>query len=273
VNFMSFRTRRFESPSDMWATKTKNGQFNEMVGIQAYSSTTEVTTRIPFLNNIFRDWTRNRQYKVPSMHGTYDYDDGTQREHRQEWAKKVFNLTFDIMKHYVAPEDRILDVCCGSGWQMDQLHKRGYTNVVGIDADAAQLDYARKKRPHLELVNSFFGPKENDISCDTMLWFDSVSRIPYHFNLFDAIDRCARKFVIINSQEACNDAYRDPHYNLAKRGWMLLEKRTVTEDDKNTSGNDDFKPFGTIGMDRPIIDLSVLPAKRLFRSVCLFMRV
>lgn len=270
---MSLRHRRFANASEMWKIKTKLGQINEMFGTQVFSTDAERYTRIPFVNNVLRDWTRNRQYTVKGGHGTYDYDEDSNRYYRREWAEKTFNLTFDLIKDYVSKEDRILDCCCGSGWQMDQLYKRGYTNVIGIDADADQVAYAKKKRPHLEIVAGFFGSKKNDISCDVMLWFDSISRIPYHFRLFDAIDRCARKFVVINTQEACNDCYRDPHYNLAKKGFMLLEKRTVTEDDKNVSGNDDFKPFGTLGMDRPFVEFTKNGHKRLFRSVCLFMRV
>lgn len=270
---MFFRHRHYANAAELWAKKTKLGQINEAFGMQVFSSDGERYTHIPFLNNILRDWTRNQQYTAKGGHGIYDYDEGSHLYYRREWAEKTFNLTFDLIKNYVSKEDRILDCCCGSGWQMDQFYVRGYTNIIGIDADAAQVAYAKEKRPHLEIVPGFFGPKKNDISCDVMLWFDSISRIPYHFRLFDAIDRCARKFVVINSQEACNDCYRDPHYNLAKKGFMLLEKRTVTEDDKNVSGNNDFKSFGTLGMDRPFVEFTMNGHKRLFRSVCLFMRL
>ena len=271
---MSLRHRRYANAAELWAKKTKLGQINEMFGMQVFSSDRERCTRIPFVNNVLRDWTRSRQYAPGGNHGIYDYDEGSHLYYRREWAEKTFNLTFDLIKNYVSKEDRILDCCCGSGWQMDQLYKRGYTNVIGIDADANQVAYAKEKRPHLEIVAGFFGPQKNDISCDVMLWFGSISRIPYHFRLFDAIERCARKFVVINSQEVLTDCYRDPHYNLAKKGFMLLEKRTITEDDKNVSGNDDFKPFGTLGMDRPFVQFTKNGHhKRLFRSVCLFMRV
>lgn len=270
---MSLRHRRYANARELWIKKTKLGQINEMFGMQVFSSDDEHFTRIPFVNNVLRDWTRNRQYTAKGVHGIYDYDEGSHKYFRREWAEKTFKLTFDLIKNYVSKEDRILDCCCGSGWHMDQLYQRGYRNVIGIDADVDQVAYAKEKRPHLEIVSGFFGPKKNDISCDVMLWFDSISRIPYHFRLFDAIDRCAKKIVVINTQEACNDCYRDPHYNLAKKGFMLLEKRTVTEDNKNVSGNDDFKPFGTLGMDRSFVEFTKNGHKRLFRSVCLFMRV
>jgi SAM-dependent methyltransferase len=240
--------------------------------MQVFSTDDKSYTKIPFLNNIFRDFTRIRQYSEHHQ-AFYDYDEGAEYHHRKEWAEKTFNLTFDLIKDYVGKNDRILDVCCGTGWHLNQFLERGYSNLIGIDADPVQIDYARKKRPRIKFVNGFFGKKKFDVDCDCMIWFDSISRIPFHFRLFDAIDRSGAKFIVINSQETSNDLYRDPHYNLGKRGFMLLEKRTVTEDDKNVSGNDDFKPFGTIGMNRPPLDISGPKTRRLFRSVYLFMRV
>lgn len=270
------RRKPYSSAKDLWIKRTKLGQINEAFKMQVFSTDDRMYTRFPFINNFMRDFTRNKQY-INHSQVHYDYDEGGEIHFRREWAMKTFNLTYNLIKDYVGKDDRILDVCAGTGWQLAQFYERGYHNLVGIEADKVQVDFAAKTRPNLKIVNKFFGPPENDIECDCMTWFDSISRIPFHFRLFDAIDRCAKKFVVINTQEASNDLYRDPHYNLAKRGFMLLEKRTVTEDDKNKSSHDDFKPFGTIGMKRPLLELGSpekgTETKRLFRSVCLFMRV
>ncbi|MBM09236.1 MAG: hypothetical protein CMF69_06630 [Magnetovibrio sp.] len=266
------RKQRFKSAGNLWAKKTVLGQVNEALGIQVFSSTDSEHTTIPFVNNVLRDFTRNRQYTNHEQ-PIYDYDKGCDMNHREPWAQKTFNLTYELIKDYVALDDRILDVCCGSGWHLEQFQKQGFTNLAGIDIDPVQIDYAKKKRPSIDFTNGMFGKPEFDITCDCMVWFDSISRISYHLRLFEGINRCARKFVVINSQEASNDLYRDPHYNLAKKGFMLLEKRTVTEENKNLGPQDDFKPFGTLHTNRKVLDLQEDTTHRLFRSVYLFMRV
>ncbi len=83
---MSLRHRRYANPTEFWIKKTKLGQINEMFGMQVFSSDRERCTRIPFVNNVLRDWTRNRQYTTKGNHGIYDYDEGTELYNRREWA-------------------------------------------------------------------------------------------------------------------------------------------------------------------------------------------
>ena len=152
------RKRFYKNAGELWAKKTTLGQINEALRMHVFSTTDRQYTTIPFATNFFRDWTRNRQYTKPGSHGIYDYDEGAELEHRREWAEKTFRLTFDLVKDYISREDRILDIGCGSGWQMNQLYERGYTNIVGIDADSRQVEYARSKRPTLGNHFGFLRP-------------------------------------------------------------------------------------------------------------------
>ena len=184
---------------------------------------------------------------------------------------------YDLIGDRVEKSDKILDVGCSAGYQLENFHARGFTNLWGIDPNPSAIELGRKLRPYINFVEGFFGSKENDIECDVMTWFDTIYRIPCEARLFDAIDRCAKKYVLITTQEALNDLYRDLHVGLGKRGFVCIEKRTYTEDAKNKPSDEDYRPFGTKGADGPMLKLgeqrSNIPTQRLFRSFMLFRRV
>jgi SAM-dependent methyltransferase len=56
------------------------------------------------------------------------------------------------------PEDRssnVLVVSCGPGYLVDVLNKAGYRNVAGIDADAAKVEYGRRRGLECSVGYSF----------------------------------------------------------------------------------------------------------------------
>ena len=56
-------------------------------------------------------------------------------------------FVFDFLNYYANPETRdILDVGCGTGHYADHFAQAGY-HVIGIDLDAAMIDYARQHYP------------------------------------------------------------------------------------------------------------------------------
>jgi SAM-dependent methyltransferase len=50
---------------------------------------------------------------------------------------------------------RILVISCGPGYLVNMLRERGYTAVLGIDSDAAKVDYARRKGLPCEVARAF----------------------------------------------------------------------------------------------------------------------
>lgn len=50
---------------------------------------------------------------------------------------------------------RILVISCGPGYLVNMLAKAGYTNVLGIDSDAAKVEHARRKGLPCEVAEAF----------------------------------------------------------------------------------------------------------------------
>ena len=78
-------------------------------------------------------------------------------------------LRADRLRHYVPLDGRILDVGCGYGRILAELHYLGYENAVGIDTSRGMVARGKKELPH-----------------QNMQVFDGVS-IPYDDNQFDAV--------------------------------------------------------------------------------------
>lgn len=141
--------------------------------------------------------------------------------------------------------------------------------MYGLDPQKIVIDFARKNRPFLTVKEGYFGPPENDVECDLLVFFQSITRVPYEDRLFEAISRCAKKYVLISwVEDSCTMFNRDFHVGLAKQGLMCIEKKVV---------NEEFKPYGTKGTkgaDGPMIVISE-KGQRVpnFTSYFLFRRI
>ena len=269
--------REYASADHLWRRRVRTGEINERFKRRVWSSTDQGYNRFPFLTDPF--YSRRKHHFYKTEESVYEYTEhgaeGFQR--RRNWADKTFAAMYDLVKDRVDPSATLFDVGCSAGYQLDNFHKRGFTNLWGIDPNPEAIALGRTLRPHINFVEGFFGPKENDIRCDLMTWFDTIYRIPYEARLFDAIDRCVDKHVLITTQEALNDLYRDLHVGLGSKGFVCIEKRTYTEDDKNRLSETDFAPFGTEGADGEMVVLgnrtNAQETRRLFRSFMLFRRI
>ncbi|XP_013412465.1 methyltransferase-like protein 27 [Lingula anatina] len=65
----------------------------------------------------------------------------------------------------------ILDVCCGTGLAGQELSKRGFHNLHGLDASKEMLEQARQKGVYKKLINATVGTNRVDIANDT---YDAV---------------------------------------------------------------------------------------------------
>src|SRR5882724_2786057 len=50
---------------------------------------------------------------------------------------------------------RTLVISCGPGYLVNMLRERGFTNVLGIDSDAAKVEYAKRRNLPCEVANAF----------------------------------------------------------------------------------------------------------------------
>lgn len=86
------------------------------------------------------------------MKGTKDFYDRT----AADWAARGYAnddipCLADFAREY-APGGRVLDLCCGCGYDARRLHALG-CDVVGIDFSEESLKIAREKNPDLTFYN------------------------------------------------------------------------------------------------------------------------
>jgi len=69
-------------------------------------------------------------------------------------GKKEFPLPLQLglFSRHVAREAPILDVGCGYGRTLDELHQNGYTNLAGVDFAQGMIDRGLRMHPHLNLA-------------------------------------------------------------------------------------------------------------------------
>jgi len=75
-----------------------------------------------------------------------------------EKGYSAFNAYYraNYLSHMPAERSaRILVISCGPGYLVNMLRERGYTAVLGIDSDAAKVDYARRKGLPCEVARAF----------------------------------------------------------------------------------------------------------------------
>jgi SAM-dependent methyltransferase len=238
-----FTHRQYASAEDYFRKRTKFCEFNEFVKYQAIASDADNYT-LPFMTNPFRAIEEKNSWdERPSLDYEYSED-----HFERDAALKHFEIVYEQLKDRVKPDEKILDVGCSTGFFLDQFAQKGFKNLHGLDPHKAAIDWGREMRPNLNLNVGFFGPKENDIKCDVLVFFQSITRVPYGDRLFDAIERCADKYVVIAWVEDSLTLFsRDFHVGLAKKGFLCIEKKVVSEKD--------FLPIGVEGADGPLVSI------------------
>jgi SAM-dependent methyltransferase len=236
----SIKNRPFKTADELYRKRAKYGQINEFCKFQVIASDMRSYSP-PLLGNPFRSWMEKKQWK-DANHLHYEHEDKSGRAR----AMRRFEMMYGLVKDRVTTDCVILDVGCNTGLFLDQWYKTGFRNLYGLDPNSFAVEHARQKRPYLEIKEGYFGPRENDIPCDLMVWFQSIFRVPYHARLFDAIDRCVRKYVLMWNQEALDPFQRDVHVGMARKGFLCIEKRVVGPDP-------DLIPIGMEGADGPLI--------------------
>ena len=88
--------------------------------------------------------------------------------------KKEFTTPFNFeeFSKYVNREDMILDVGCGYGRTLNELYKKGYRNLIGIDFSQKMIERGKKQYPYLDLrVKHGKNIDMEDNCCDAVILF------------------------------------------------------------------------------------------------------
>jgi ubiquinone/menaquinone biosynthesis C-methylase UbiE len=146
-------------------------------------------------------------------------------------GEKEFTTPFQInvFEKYVSRKSKILDVGCGYGRTLDELHKCGFKNLFGVDFSQGMIDRGRKLYPHLDMKKS-------------------NGKLPFDDDTFDSVLLLAVLTCIIEDedQKKCiNEIQRVLKYN----GILYINDFMINEDQRNSERYDKYKDkYGKYGI-------------------------
>ncbi|HEX8145541.1 MAG TPA: class I SAM-dependent methyltransferase [Pyrinomonadaceae bacterium] len=87
-------------------------------------------------------------------HAAYDL---FARVYNRHWAQEVPSQIMTVLDRLLVPlmpaGGRILDLCCGTGYTLGELSRRGF-EVTGLDASKEMLRHARRNAPGSRLIHA-----------------------------------------------------------------------------------------------------------------------
>jgi len=109
--------------------------------------------------------------------------------------KKSFTtpLQMDLVKKYIQKDAVVLDVGCGYGRSLNELHLNGFTRLYGIDFSEKMIERAKSQYPFLNLevqVNKNINFPDNTF--DAVLLFAVLTCIPQNTNQLHLIKEIKR---------------------------------------------------------------------------------
>ena len=146
-------------------------------------------------------------------------------------GEKEFTTPFQIsaFEKYVFKESKILDVGCGYGRTLNELHKCGFKNLFGVDFSQGMIDRGRKLYPHLDMKNSNGGLPFDDDTFDSVLLLAVLTCI---------IEDEGQKKLMSEIQRVLKDS-----------GILYINDYMINEDQRNIERYDKYKDkYGKFGI-------------------------
>lgn len=217
---MSIRHVFFRSAAQSFAVRTLLGTINERLKRSFFSFDAGKYT-LPLLANPF---TARRQRAIwTDKADVYEYEAGASGSK----GNAIFSQALAMIEGRVGRGDLVFDVGCNSGYYLGRLHEAGFERLAGLDPQKRAIEHLNRHRPYVRSFLGFFGEAAHGLEADLVTFFNSIDRIPYSARLFDAIAACARKYVLIATPEFGENFKRDWHFEMARIGFMCIEKRVL----------------------------------------------
>jgi len=146
--------------------------------------------------------------------------------------EKEFSTPFqlDLFARYVDRETPVLEVGCGYGRVLEELHRAGFRSLVGLDFSKKMIDRGRKLFPHLDLRRS-----EGD-------------GLPFPEGTFQAVILVAVLTCIADSQ-AQVDLVSEAVRVLRDGGVLFLSDFMINEDPRNIRRYEEYwDKYGVYGV-------------------------
>lgn len=237
-----------------------------------------------------------RTPKESEAAGRYTNYDPFSWFYERYWCDEVPPAIFTVIERLLLPrldsKSRILDLCCGTGYTVARLAKKGY-RVTGLDGSEQMLSFAklnaRRSRFVLADARSFNLPQSFDAAVST---FDSLNHlmtfaeleaamtnvyralVPGGLFLFDMnmesgfLNHWADYFSIVEKDEACvlrgsyDRAERTGRYDIAMfrregEAWrrsdaVITEKCYSMKEIREALGHAGFKQFSVFDAERDL---------------------
>ena len=226
-----FSRRPFKGPADALKKGTVFARINGFFG-RTVISFGGVNYGLGIIGNPFhRNSLQNHFLHVQPI-----IDNENETEPTLVVGKNKFDVVWRFIEGRIEKNDRILDVGCNGGFNLELLHDLGYTELYGIEPSINAVKHAHEHRPYLRetVKHGFFGPRKNNVQAKLVMFMDSADRVPYRAGLFEAIDQCATEYVFVGTGELWETYPRDWIYEMARKGFLCIEKQVVGEHGKPT---------------------------------------
>ena len=243
-----FRNNYFKSNADSFSKRKFFGFVNNFFKMHIISFGTKYY-HLPFMSTLGAG-NRHKESWV-NREVLYEYTNEKHSEYSKE--KNEYNFNKNWLPMFIDRVDcnnSILDVGCNSGYNLSLFYDKGFHDLYGIDPQKSAVEFIKKNRGYINITEGYFGPLENDVRADCVIFIGSIDRIPYSSDLFDAINRCAKKYVFISTGEFVENFPRDWHFEMARIGFICIEKVTAEDDGDKTKRFDgtfsgDLKKIGS----------------------------
>jgi ubiquinone/menaquinone biosynthesis C-methylase UbiE len=164
----------------------------------------------------------NSRAKIPNQEQYWD----------KTAEKKEFPTPFQLkeFEKYVSKDAKILDVGCGYGRTLNELHENGFKNLKGIDFSQAMIDRGLKSHPYLNLS------KHNG------------EKLPFSDDEFDAVLLIA-VLTCTADQKLQENLISEISRVLKKDGILYINDYSLNEDQRNLDRYDKYEEkYGIYGI-------------------------
>lgn len=190
---------------------------------EIYSKPSECFGQVSKLSNYLNsDWWCN-------LFGeTYLKTDGDVVENEYLTENEVANLIIIITNYGKTKNSKILDICCGQGRHLINLHKQGYNNLTGVDYSEYLLNIGKKRDNEIKFIRS----DARNIPLNET--FDIIQMMGNSYGYFTEFEDNIKILNEVNRLletngifilEITNGTYMKNNYK--KNTWEWLDKKTL----------------------------------------------
>lgn len=231
------RYNYFKSDTDSFSKRKFFGFINNFFNKHIFSFSTKYY-HMPFMSSLSAGNSHAKSWI--DREAVYEYTNEKDSPYSKQTNDYNFNnVWLPLIIDRVDYSDSILDIGCNSGYNLSLFHNKGFHNLHGIEPQKSAVEFIKKNREYINITEGFFEGSNSSISFDCLIFIGSIDRIPYSSRLFDTINNCAKKYVFISTGEFVENFPRDWHFEMARIGFICIEKVTTIEENgkiKNFNG-------------------------------------